>query len=210
MFEKKRFLAEAQPYYANPDSEIIASREFPSMYVAVISTYISPSLVSYCLEMNECPSWACTGTLKYVTFNYDLKHKKFLTPEDIIQTQAKEVFRLLSSKCGCFDLYYHTHAHGRLRLNDFQVNVDKNNVVFNFPAIEIGSGCETREMISRKQLSIKIDGEKKDASYTSCTAPNNGNQRRSIIVYHGSRSTPHTLYQEEASVRCDTGAARRR
>ncbi len=28
------------------------------------------------------------------------------------------------------------------------------------------------------------------------TAYNNGNQRRSIIVYHGSRSTPHTSYQE--------------
>ncbi len=30
------------------------------------------------------------------------------------------------------------------------------------------------------------------------TSPNNGNQRRSIIVYYGSRSTPHTLYQEGA------------
>lgn len=27
-------------------------------------------------------------------------------------------------------------------------------------------------------------------------ADNNGNQRRSIIIYYGSRSTPHTSYQE--------------
>lgn len=158
--QKKQFLVDAKPQYSklNPDSVYVS--ELPYMKVEVLSTYRSGSFISYCLQVNICPDGGCHGTNVYFTFNYDLRRRKFLLPNDIITTPDDKICRLVrnyigSDKNGSYDVWQTAHHHA-CTANDFMVNIEKNNVVFNFSAYELGAGWY-RVFIPRSHFILNLN-----------------------------------------------------
>jgi hypothetical protein len=159
--EKEQFLQQAKPYYSDMDQETIESRQYPRMSVEVLSTYSNDFIVSYCLEMNECPSWGCHGTAKYLSFTYDLIHKRFLNPKDIILTPDTGVCRIVRAYVDSIEYASYTdwqYSHPKCQTNDFNINVDQINIVFNFSAYDLGPGCY-RVFIPRQKFILNIKND---------------------------------------------------
>ena len=156
--QKTTFLREAKPYYSELDSDDIENRRFPSISIEVAASYVTQSFASYCLEIDPCPSTGCHGTKHYVTFNFDMLRQQFLSPKDLFLTPDSAVCHVLciyldSVGVGC-DIWRRMKS-SKCSLNDLNINVEENSIVFNFSAYALGPGWH-RVSIPRRELALKI------------------------------------------------------